>query len=297
MSKVGVVIVNYACHELTCRCIASLKEYITCAELCFIVVDNSGVNEKEYIVCNHPDVVFLRSGENSGFAAGCNAGIRYSLEHNYNFIQLINPDTRAEHDFLAPLLKVMTDPRIALAGPKILYDNKNREVWYGGAKMNWWLGGPVQIFDGRNDGRGRVQKMPCLSGCAILLRAEAVREVGMMDEGYFLYYEDIDYCQRFLGAGMSVVYVPESQVLHAVSSSVGFQTASYVYFFSRNRIRFMGRWATWYHYFVYMLFNLCVKVPGAIVVFGIMRKKPALSLAYLRGLWHGLTGKIFLSGD
>lgn len=290
MVAIGVVIVNYKSSLLTCRCIASLKECVRTALLTYIVVDNSPESEIDDITALHPDIVGICSIVNEGFAGGCNIGIRYACRQKMDYIQLINPDVYVEQNFIGYLIRAMQkSPHAGMAAPKILYDNPSRNVWYGGGRMNWWLGGPVQIFDRRNDDKGEVQSMPFLSGCAMLLRTTSVSEVGTMDESYFLYYEDADYVQRFIKAGFGVVYVPEAEVLHKASATVGFHSFDYVYYFSRNRIKFMRRWAKWYHFAVYMLYNTFVKLPGAVFVFGVLNRRPRLVLAYFKGYIDGIS--------
>lgn len=287
--SIGVVSVNYKSQSQLNRCIASLKR--TCrGDLHFIVVDNSPVSEIDLIAEEHTDIVAIVSETNLGFAGGCNRGISYALSQDLDYILLLNPDTKAEHDFISVLMNELAkDERRAIAGPKIMRDNAERSIWYGGAKMNWWRGGPVQIFDDRNDGDDTAQVVPFLSGCAMLIRASAIKAVGLMDERYFLYFEDADYGQRFIHAGFDLVYAHDAVLLHDASSSVGFQSQDYIYYFSRNRIWFMKRWARWYHSLVFMAYNTLVKLPGSVIIFGILRRKPELVLAFFKGYWHGIT--------
>lgn len=289
--SVGVVSVNYQAQEQLCRCLASLKEHCLGEELHFIVVDNSPVSEIDRIRRRHPEIQAICPGRNLGFAGGCNLGIARALNQGLDYVLLLNPDTRTEHDFIRVLLdQLAQDPARAMAGPKILRDNAQRAVWYGGARMNWWLGGPRQEMDHRHDGAGEAQTVPCLSGCAMLITASAIRQVGRMAEGYFLYYEDTDYVQRFLRAGLTVVYCPAAGLLHDVSSTIGLHSPAYVYYFSRNRVWFMRRWARWYHFMVFMLYNTVVKLPGAFLIFALKKRRPALVWAYWKGYWHGIRG-------
>jgi len=291
MASIGVVSVNYMAQRELCRCLASLKQH--CGHtLHFIVVDNSPAPEIEAIAQAHPDITAIVPGTNTGFAGGCNLGITHALELGLDYILLLNPDTWTEHDFVGILLGKMTrNPHLGMVGPKIMRAARNGQegaVWYGGARMNWWKGGPSQIMDSRHDGDGPALSVPCLSGCAMLIRAAAIRTVGMMDERYFLYYEDTDYCQRFLAKGFSLAYVPAARLIHDVSSTVGFQSRDYVYYFSRNRVWFMRRWARWYQYLVFMAFNTLVKLPGAVIIFGLTRRRADLMFAYWKGYWHGV---------
>lgn len=289
MASIGIISVNYMARHQLCYCLTSLKQH--CAnDLKFIVVDNSPQPEIEFIAKAHPEITAIVPGTNTGFAGGCNLGIAHALELGLDYILLLNPDTWTEHDFIDILLKELANnPELGMAGPKILHDkSKGGAVWYGGARMNWWKGGPKQVSDSRHDGDGSTLPVPCLSGCAMLIKSEAIRRVGMMDERYFLYYEDSDYCQRFINKGYTLAYVPAARLIHDVSSTVGFQSRDYVYYFSRNRVWFMRRWAKWYQFLVFMTFNTLVKLPGAVFVFGLLRRRPELVTAYWQGYWHGL---------
>jgi len=288
MPSIGVISVNYKSHKQLIRCITSLKQMCR-SDLYFIVVDNSPVCEIDLITKAHPDIVVIVPETNLGFGGGCNRGISYAFSQNMDYILLLNPDTWAEHDFIKLLMdELEKDERRGMAGPKILQDNARRDIWYNGARMNWWRGGPVQIVDDINDGDKSSQEVPFLSGCAMLIKSSAARAVGMMEEEYFLYFEDTDYGLQFIRSGFTIVYVQAAVLIHDSSSAVGFQSWDYVYYFSRNRIWFMKRWARWYHYLVFMAYNTIVKLPGAVIIFGLLRRNPELVTAFFKGYWHGI---------
>ncbi len=288
-ADIAVIIVNYHSWKMLCRCVQSLKDHLD-SPVHIIVVDNSEESECDEIHGRYPDLELIKSRENRGFAAGCNAGLRRALESELDYILLLNPDTWVESDFLQSLLPVFArDPRIGAAGPKILNPRVPGGLWNGGGRLNWFAGGTGKIVTEQGD---EAYEVDFLSGCALLLRAEAVREAGFMAEEYFLYFEDTDYLQRLLRAGFKIVYVPEAEVLHEGSETVGFQSGRYVYYFSRNRIWFMRRWARWYQLLVFMLYNTLIKLPGAVIIFGLYRKRPALVRAYFKGFRHGVSGKM-----
>lgn len=291
MSRTGIVVVNFHAAALVRRAVDGLNRHLRSGAAEIVVVDNSVDSEEAEIRRDHPEIAYLRPGANLGFAGGCNAGIRHCLERGCEFVLLLNPDTRVEEDILSPLIALLRRfPAAGAVAPRIVYDDDKRGVWYGGAALNWWRGGPKQIFDNRFQGR-EVVTVPCLSGCAMLLRAEAVRRCGEMDESYFLYYEDTDYCLRLRAAGWELLYAPRVTVLHAASATVGFQSTAYVYYFSRNRIRLLRRWAPWGPFLSYLLFIFLVKIPGAWLVFGLGRRRPCLARAFGRGVVHGLLGR------
>ncbi len=285
---IAVVIVDYNSEDLTRRCLKSLVA-LGRSDLAFIVVDNGGSVDVAGLEADFLDLSVIQPGENLGFAGGCNLGLARGREDEAGYCLLLNPDTLAEQDFIAPLLSVMeVDERIGMACPTLLDDDNVRDVGFGGGGINWWIGRPYAIRGRRLQGDDGVVLVAYATGAALLLRLAAVADVGPMDDGYFLYFEDADYAQAFLRAGWKIVYVPEAEILHAASSVTGFQSETYVYYFARNRILFMRRWGRWYHRVVFTLFHALVRLPGAVIVFGVLRGRPRLALAFLRGWLDGM---------
>ncbi|HFQ80554.1 MAG TPA: glycosyltransferase family 2 protein [Desulfobacterales bacterium] len=288
-NKTAIIIVNYYSWQLVCRCIESLNNHLK-RDFKVIVVDNSDEPEGADITTQHPEIELITAKVNRGFAAGCNLGIKRALEGESDYVLLLNPDTRVDGDFLSAMIGLLEqNSTIGMAGPKIVNDTPQRELWNGGGRLNWFAGGTRTIV-GANSSEQEVFEVSFLSGCVLLLRAEAVRDVGLLAEDYFLYFEDTDYVQRFLNRGWQVVYTPGAVVIHSASATTGFQSELYVYYFSRNRIRFMRHWAKWYQYAVFMAFNTLVKLPGSLIIFGILRRRPGLIKAYWQGYLHGLMG-------
>lgn len=127
------------------------------------------------------------------------------------------------------------------------------------------------------------------SRCSVCIRLrnddkKAVLEsAGLMDERYFLYFEDADYCEKVKANGWRIVFLPNATLYHAVSSTTGFQSKNYVYYFSRNRLWFLKRWAPRVAYIYYLLFTVLVKLPGAVIIFALLRQKPSLCNAFFKG--------------
>jgi GT2 family glycosyltransferase len=285
---VVVIIVNYRCATLTCCCVESIMQHVhTPVEI--VVVDNSPTSELDRIVDAYPEVHGIAAAGNAGFAAGCNLGLSYALQRNRRYALLLNPDARTEQDFIAPLTAVMEqEPRVAAASPTILDDDELRAVQFAGGRMRWLRGGPKHVLDLRHPVDQCWYPEPFLTGCAMLLRLAAVRDVGMMPEDYFLYFEDADYIQRILSRGWTAAWVPAAVVLHSLSSTTRRDSALYVYHFSRNRIIFMRRWSPRGAFWGFMIYNTLVKLPGSFLVFGIWRRHPALAWAFVRGYLAGL---------
>lgn len=287
---IAVIIVDYCCEALTRAALGSLVR-LGRDDLHFIVVDNGLSIDGSAMEHEFPGLSVLRPASNGGFAAGCNLGMAKAAEEGMAWYLLLNPDTRAESDFIEPMLTAMAgDPRLGIVAPTILEDDDERRVTDGGGVVNWWAGSPKGITGRRLQSDGPLVEVPFATGAAMLIRSEAVSQVGPMDEGYFLYFEDSDYCQAFIRRGWKIGYLPQAELLHATSSVAGRSSERYLYYFARNRMRFMRRWARWYHRLVFILFNSLVRLPAMIALYGLVRRRPAAAAAILRGFLDGIKG-------
>ncbi len=287
MTSIHIIIVNYHCQQLILRCLASLTSHLTLPHR-VVVVDNSESPDTDLIAREYPGTVLLRPGSNGGFAAGCNFGIRHSLAARADYLLLLNPDTYTENDFLTPMISVMEENKgLGMVGPKIFMAGAKKEIWNAGGRLNWWLGGQRRLLPDPKDGSA-WQHCDYLSGCAMLLRSETVRQAGLMDERYFLYFEDIDYLMQIKEAGWQIGYVHSSELFHQLSSTTELHSESYVYHFARNRVLFMRKWASTHQYVFFTLYNLLCKLPAALLFFGVLRRKPRLFTSFCNGLLQGL---------
>jgi phosphatidylinositol alpha-1,6-mannosyltransferase len=193
--------------------------------------------------------------ENLGFAGGHNLGIDVALARGANYVLLLNSDIVVEPDFLAPLVDAAGAPAVAAAGPVVLSHGRDRTggegntIWHAGgtvfARRGWASG------NGQGDSLDRLGREPFevsyLPGCAMLVGADRLAEVGKLDPSYFLYFEDTDWFARAARAGRRAMLVPASRVLHKegrLSSQA--KSVSSSYYFARNRLRFVlknhGAW-------------------------------------------------------
>jgi len=230
-SHVGCIVLNWNGWRDTVECIDALKE-CTYPQLAVIVVDNGSTDDSAArIRAVHPDIVLLESGKNLGFAGGNNIGIRYALAHGAEYVWLLNNDTKPAPDALSELVvKALTDNKIgAVASVCYFADAPSRVEAWAGARVNLWIG------YGRNSTEPRPDDwFHSLNGTSILVSGRAIEDVGLLDEGFFLYWEDTEFCLRLLRKGWRIAAAPESRVLHKVNASTGgnrlildrYQTAS-----------------------------------------------------------------------
>ncbi len=225
MNTDAVTIVIAAWNQLdkTLECLETVAA-LTYPNVNTILVDNGSEPPlAPAITGRFPAVEVLRLEDNLGFAGGYNAGIRRALAGGSTALLLLNNDTLAAPDALDHLVAALdAAPDAGLITAKIYYANEPRRIWTVGANLNVVLdlkdNGQNEIDAGQWDAPRDVDFAPF---CAILVRRAVFEQVGLLDEAYFLYYEDMDYCRRARLAGWRIRLSPDAHVLHAVSASSG----------------------------------------------------------------------------
>ncbi|OWY23587.1 glycosyltransferase family 2 protein [Sphingobacteriales bacterium UPWRP_1] len=290
---VSVITVNYNQPALTCELLASVKK-LQYSNYEVIVVDNgSRINPPDIIKQNYPEVQLICSNTNLGFAGGNNLGIR-AARGEYLF--LVNNDVELNPDVLDNLLPVFERHRNAgVVCPKICYHlsaaSKN------GIPLIQYVGyTQVNPYTARNTTIGEyepdqgqytnVAQTPYAHGAAMLISRAAIEKAGLMPEDYFLYYEELDWCEQIRRMGFSIWVEPKAAVYHKESMSVGKTNPLKTYFLTRNRILFMRRNAGKWQLAVFLLFFTFVTLPKNIVVY-IVKRQYAHLQSFLQGvLWH-----------
>jgi hypothetical protein len=184
-----------------------------------IVVDNGSTNDSVVkIRAAHPGVLLLEAGENLGFAGGNNVGIRYALAHGAQYIWLLNNDTKPAPDALSALVaKALTDSKIGAVASICYYAHAPSVVQaWGGALVNLWIGYVRLSTEPHGD-----DWFHSLNGTSMLVARTAFEDAALLDEGFFLYWEDTEFCLRLRKKGWRLAVAPDSRVLHRVSGSTG----------------------------------------------------------------------------
>jgi N-acetylglucosaminyl-diphospho-decaprenol L-rhamnosyltransferase len=231
-ADLAVVVVDYNAGDYLLRCLDSLKAGAGDAAMEIVLVDNaSSDGSARRALEAHPGVELIENGDNRGFSAAVNQGIRRSRAP---FILLMNPDAEVSAGTLSALLKVAEDrPRVAVVGP--LIRNPDGTIYRSG-----------RVFPSIPDAAGHAFLWPFLpnnrfsraytlaewdrttervvdwvSMACMLIRRAALDEVGPLDESFFLYAEELDLCTRLQRAGWQVLYTPELEVSHEGAVSTG----------------------------------------------------------------------------
>ena len=227
-----MIVVSFNGRDYLRRCLASVLEHTKGVSCEVIVVDNASWDGSAQMVeAEFPQTALIRLPVNVGFAAGCNRGMQRAAGE---FILLLNPDTELAEDAFSPMVAYCRqNPAVGILGPKLL--NGDGSLQLSCRRFPSHLTSlfnrqsvltrlfPRNPFSRRylmtDWAHDRISPADWLSGACAMLRREMVERVGGMDEGYFMYIEDVDLCYRAHQAGYEVVYFPQVAVTHHIGKS------------------------------------------------------------------------------
>ncbi|BBB91613.1 MAG TPA: glycosyltransferase family 2 protein [Methylomusa anaerophila] len=270
---VYIILVNYkSCHD-TLECLTSLYQ-LNDRQFKVIVIDNaSDDGSVERISEAFPQVTIMANFDNLGFAAGNRIGIEKALQEGAAHIWLLNNDTVVQPDSLELLRHYANQYEVALLSGKIYKYGTDREIWFCGADINWRKGKPFHIHMHEKDKQMLSEPYTSLwlSGCCMFAKAKVFFQYPM-DERYFLYFEDVDYCMRLNRKGIPLLVVPQAVIWHKKSASVSNNAHIQAYYSVRNNLYFMEKYAKikykirYYPYFIIrsLLFSIRHLVRGFI---------------------------------
>lgn len=262
---VSIITVNYNGAQLTIETIDSLMKS-NYPNIEIIVVDNGSLESPDIIKETHPSINLIKAGANLGFAGGNNLGFEAA---NGDYFLLLNNDTEVEPDFLFPMVKEMeSDERTGCVTCKLRYFEKPEIIQFAGYyKINMLTGrgfsrGWGEVDSGQYDD---IIDVEYAHGAAMMVRRSVVEKIGMMAHIYFLYYEELDYCERIKGAGYKIKYVGHSTVLHKESMTVGKASPLKTYYMARNRWIFVRRYSRGLEKLWSFLFFIFISIPKGLI--------------------------------
>jgi GT2 family glycosyltransferase len=232
---ISIIIVGWNSKRYLEECLDSLSVASPSRTMEIIVIDNASTDgSADMVEANFPNVRLIRSSENLGFAKANNLGIR---ESQGRYICLVNPDVRV----LPGCLDVLADyldqnPTVGNVGPRVLNTDMTLQsscrrfptLWSNlcsatglatTLKNSRFFSGEHMLFFPHD----RTLAVDVLVGCFWMLRSDAVKDVGPLDEGFFMYGEDVDWCRRCWKAGWKVVFFPGAEAVHHRGTSAAAQ--------------------------------------------------------------------------
>ncbi|HSW85265.1 MAG TPA: glycosyltransferase family 2 protein [Candidatus Saccharimonadales bacterium] len=217
-SKVVVVVPNWNGEDRLKTCLDSLLAQSLKTHI--IVVDNASTDGSRDLLKKYPDIEVIKHSVNKGYAGGVNAGFKRALEMSATYVAAFNNDAVADKDWLKNLVSYHdAHSKVGIAASKVI-DEKGKHIDSTGDQYTVW-GLPYP----RGRGESEIDKYDSeteifgASGAASLYRASMLEEIGLLDEDFFAYYEDVDLSFRAQLAGYKVIYVPESEVHHSIGAT------------------------------------------------------------------------------
>lgn len=258
---VGIILVNYRGAKDTVECIDSLfkMEY---QNFFIVVVDNHSGDDSLDLLYERQkldDFFIIQMENNEGFSGGNNAGITYALKKGAEYILLLNNDTLVESKCLTQLVRVHQETEnCGISIGKIYYEKERNRLWYAGGEINLKTGKVTQRGLGDIDDfkKAAREEVTFATGCCMCIVASLFEEIGLLDEDYFLYQEDAEFCHRVLLGGKKIIYEPSAIIFHKVSASTSKDknmSPTTQYYMVRNRYIFVKRnvaegWRRFYAY-------------------------------------------------
>jgi len=227
VKKLAVIVLNWNGLEDTR---ALLPTLLACRmpegwTMDILVVDNGSSDDSVAAITGEfPAVKLVPLGENRRFAGGNNEGLRRAFASGADAAALLNNDTLADPALFERLLLALEqDPGAGAAAPLIYYGAPSDRIWYAGARVSTALGlASHRGLRERDHGQYRsVEETGYLTGCCLLARRDVWEKVGLLDERYFIYAEDVDWSLRARAAGHRLLFVPTARLWHKVSASSG----------------------------------------------------------------------------
>lgn len=283
MKSVSIITVNFNQSLVTEQLLQSIASTNTYPNIKIIVVDNgSNVNDTEIWKLKYPGIDFIRSDVNLGFAGGNNLGVKQATG---DYLFFVNNDTEFTPGLVQTLAEVLdNNPGVGMVSPKIMYFDEPAMIQYAGyTPMNYYTARNYTVGQFETD-KGQYDNITGPTGyghgAAMMVRREAVEKAGTMAENFFLYFEEMDWCDRIRKAGYQIWVDTRAIIFHKESVSVGKVSGLKEYFMNRNRILFIRRNAPGMAKLVFYIYFVGLVVPRNI-------------LNYIKNRYKGFTGLLF----
>jgi GT2 family glycosyltransferase len=276
-----VSVLHWGSRSDTLRCLASVAASARRPEWLLVLDNGTGLLTADDVAAAAPAATLLRAPHNLGFAGGHNLVIRRARDAGATHVLLLNNDAVVEPGCLDELLRVADAPRVAAVGAKVLAAADRSRLWLAWGRVTWRAALVERV--GRNAPDGppydRVRDVEWVPGCAMLLSRQALDEIGALDERFFAYHEDVDWCASARARGYRILFAPGARVVHRGEGSLADRGPANParYLSARNSVLFARK-----HGGLLAWLSLAASV-GASLPLEAMRGDRAVA----RLLWHG----------
>ncbi|HBI17371.1 MAG: hypothetical protein UR60_C0024G0006 [Candidatus Moranbacteria bacterium GW2011_GWF2_34_56] len=228
--KVFIIILNYNGKNILKKTLESVYK-LSYPNYQVVVVDNDSMDGSfEEARLSFGKFNFIKNNQNVGFAAGNNVAIKWALEKMADYVFLLNNDALIEKDSLTKLIdEARKDEAIGILSP-VIYRGDSDKVWFSGGKINW--------LKMRAEHVDNISETQYITGCAMLIKKDVFKKIGLLDEKFFLYYEDADFSFRAARAGFKLKIVKVASVFHFEKSA---ESLNKIYYLVFSGIRFFRK--------------------------------------------------------
>jgi len=239
-TKYLIILLNYNNWQDTVECIQSLNS-CNINNSNILIVENCSVDISAKKLNEHvPGVKIIQNQKNLGFTGGNNIGIKYAYENNFDYAIVLNNDTIIESkDSIKILIEEMDgNPDVTLGTGRIFYYPDKNKIWYDGGRLIKWRGMAIHYNFRKNQSEinldNKKKYVDFISGCFMCIRLKDLQKLGYMDEDFFLYLDDIEYCARAAKKNLKLMFIPLAVIYHKAMGEEK-HTPKLVYYSLRNR--------------------------------------------------------------
>jgi len=229
---IDLIIVNYKSTDFLHTCLSSVYDNLNGTKVNVHVFDNGSNDHVDLIETNFPNTSLIKHHHNLGFSKAVNKIIKKTSSP---YIVLLNPDTIVNKNFFESIISfIQKHPDVGILGPKILDPDGSIQgsarafptflsAWFGRRSLLTKMfpdsrATSANILTNKSDGKSSME-VDWISGACMVVRRQALEDVGLLDERFFLYWEDVDWCKRMWDKGWKVTYYPQATIQHAVGGS------------------------------------------------------------------------------
>ena len=264
---ISIITVNYNGLNLTVELLDSIRQ-LSYKNVEIFVVDNASIdNPQSFFNDQYPEVKFIRSENNLGFAGGNNLAVK---EAKGDFLFFINNDAEITEGCIDKLIELFQQqPKLGIASPLLCYFNANPKenpdlIQYAGSTHLHPMTARNLTIGEKEINKGQYNEprpTAYAHGAAMMVKREVIDNVGVMFEDFFLYYEELDWCERIRRAGYEIWIEPRAKIYHKESVTVGAMSPLKTYYLNRNRIYFMRRNFSGINLLLFSLFLIIFTIP------------------------------------
>ena len=291
LPKISIIAINHNQEEVTCEMLESLR-HITYPNIEIFLVDNASKSDANSIKERYPEIILMKSPTNVGFTGGNNVAMKIATG---DYIMLLNNDTVVSPGFIEPMLDTFAKhPDAGIVTPKIIFEFSDNLIQYAGTnEINpYTCRGETRGYKHKNDGTfDKEYKTHLCHGACMMISRACMDKIGILDDTFFIYYEEYDYCYRAKKAGFEIYYNGLSSILHKQSVTSGVDSPFKSYYMTKNRIYFSRKHFSGLVKLSALAYIYALALPKNIIK-NLLNGRKENSVAIVKGAWWNLNNKV-----